>query len=59
VTGLRTDAFPPEKKGLVQVAERPSELGPPRRFYAFCDDLIKDSSTYADRYQRSVTDVPE
>ncbi|MEV0159791.1 hypothetical protein [Nonomuraea fuscirosea] len=41
------------------MAERPSELGPPRGFYAFCDDLIKDSSTYAGRYQRSVTDVRE
>ncbi|PRX66953.1 hypothetical protein B0I32_105393 [Nonomuraea fuscirosea] len=41
------------------MAERPSELGPPRGFYGFCDDLIKDSSTYAGRYQRSVTDVRE
>ncbi|MEV5499550.1 hypothetical protein AB0M50_29530 [Nonomuraea fuscirosea] len=45
MTGLRTDAFPPEKKGLVQVAGRPSELGPPRRFYAFNDASRRSATT--------------
>ncbi|MGW0212620.1 PadR family transcriptional regulator [Streptomyces sp. NPDC003233] len=40
-----------ERKGLVQVTKRPSEVGPPRKFYALNDAGREELATFWAKWQ--------
>ncbi|UBU10739.1 PadR family transcriptional regulator [Nonomuraea gerenzanensis] len=46
-----------EKKGLVQVTKRPSELGPPRKFYALNDEGRRQLAAFWAKWEYITTRI--